>query len=73
MTLNEDINAKLDRVETLSGEIAGDLDEVIEKLNNAPADGLTKEEAEAIAARLEGHVVSLEGIAGKVPEPPAEG
>ena len=49
-------------IKALIAEIGGDIDEVLEKLENIPDEGLTKEEAEEIKA-------SLETIAAKVPEP----
>jgi len=65
-----EIRALIAEVKGIAVEVAGDLDEVIEKLNNP--DGITAADAQAIALDVSELRDQLRGVADKVPEPVVE-
>jgi predicted PurR-regulated permease PerM len=67
MATAAEIKALVEEIKTIAVEVGGDLDEVIEKLNNSG--GLSAAEAQEVADSLTTLRDSLRSIGDKVPEP----
>jgi hypothetical protein len=61
MSKADDINAKLDAIDTTTNEIAADIDNLLA----GGLEGLTKEQADAVVARLTTLSDTLKGVAAK--------
>ena len=65
MTKADDANAKLDRINAATTNIAADIRSL------KVVAGMTQAEADAVNARLESTATALEGIAAETPDEPA--
>ena len=61
MSKADDIAAQLDAIDATTNEIAADIDALLAR----GFEGLTKEEADAVVARLTAHSDTLKGVAAK--------
>jgi hypothetical protein len=66
----DDLKAQIAEVHTDLDEIDGDIQEVLDKLANPPADGLTAEQTAEVTALLTTLKGRTRAAADKVPEPP---
>jgi hypothetical protein len=70
VTRADEIKAKIAEIGNDITEIDGDLQEVIDKINATPGDGLTGPETEEVLALLGDMKTRTAATAAKVPEPP---